>query len=959
MRDARFRTDACARPRVSRRGDGLGASARDWPASVLVATRLIIFAAVCGALYLGQAVLVPLVLAALLTFLLSPLVTRLDRLRVPRVVGVLLVMALVGGAIGGIGYVVGGQMRSFAAELPTHRQNIRTKIRQAVAFTRGGAIENVQETIEDISEVVDEGAEPAPPPARERRGDEDPLRVAVEQSRPLLGNAEWLGSLFGAVGTFGLTLLLAMFMLVNREDLRDRLVSLSGRPSLAVATKAFADAGARISRYLLMQFIVNASMGVAVGVGLYFIGVPYAALWGLTAAVLRYVPYVGPWIAALLPITVSLVTAPGWEQVAMVVAMFIVLELLSNNVMEPLLYGNSVGMSSLAVIVAAIFWTWLWGAVGLVISTPITACLVVLSSYVPALRAIGLLLGERPALKPHETLYQRLLAHDADEADAIVTRCRDDGSLDEALQLVLDTLLALKRDMQAGRVSAEEGAVVISGLRELARGARHGRSSGERHAGRGAAGADDGRSGPRPARCSRARDRSRAAARRADHARGAVDGSDGRRGAGRHRSENARGRRRAVLAAGRSHACQATVHAAARANPGVAARRGSPRRSRERGCGPCWAARDGGLHERRSFARRVEEHAATHRACRAAGHTAPAARWRPCAHGSRPLRTRMAEYKLREGMPHLRGAAWDGDGVNFSLFSAHATGVELCLFDANGERELERIALPEYTDEIWHGYLEGAAPGLVYGYRVHGPYEPEQGHRFNPNKLLLDPYARELIGSLTWDPACFGYTIGAENEDLSFDERDSAPFVPKAVVVDPGFDWREAFRRACRWDRMIIYEMHVRGYTRLHPAVAERHRGTFAGLATPQVIEYIKSLGVTSVELMPIHMFLNDGHLLDKGLTNYWGYNSIAFFATDPRYLRGSAARRAGVQGDGRAVPRRRPRGDSRRRLQPHRRRQRARRDAVVPRHRQRVVLPAVAGAASATTSTTPAPATR
>jgi len=245
----------------------------------------------------------------------------------------------------------------------------------------------------------------------------------------------------------------------------------------------------------------------------------------------------------------------------------------------------------------------------------------------------------------------------------------------------------------------------------------------------------------------------------------------------------------------------------------------------------------------------------------------------------------MVEYKLREGRPHLRGAAWDGDGVNFSLFSAHATGVELCLFDVNGERELERIALPEYTDEIWHGYLEGAAPGLVYGYRVHGPYEPEQGHRFNPHKLLIDPYARELIGSLTWDPACFGYTIGAESEDLSFDERDSAAFVPKAVVVDPGFDWLRNVEPRVPWDRTIFYELHVRGYTRLHPAVAERHRGTFAGLATPQVIDYVKSLGVTSIELMPVHMFLNDGHLLDKGLTNYWGYNSIAFFAADPRYL--------------------------------------------------------------------------
>jgi predicted PurR-regulated permease PerM len=441
-------------------------STRDWPASVLVATRLMSLAVLCAALYWGQAVLVPLVLAALLTFLLSPLVTRLDRLRVPRVVGVLLVMTLVGGVIGGVGYVVAGQLRSFAAELPMHRQNIRAKIREAVAFTRGGAIEHVQDTIEEISDVVEEGGEP-PAPARERRSDDEPLRVAIEQSPPLLGNAQWLGPLFGAVGTIGLTLLLAIFMLVKREDLRDRLVSLSGRPSLVVATKAFADAGARISRYLVMQFIVNASMGVAVGVGLYFIGVPYAALWGLSAGVLRYIPYVGPWIAALLPTTVSLVTTPGWEQVAMVIALFVVLELLSNNVMEPLLYGQSVGLSELAVIVAAIFWTWLWGPVGLVIATPITACLVVLSTHVPALGAIGRLLGERPALKPHETVYQRLLARDVDEADAIVTRCLNQRSLDDALQIVLDALLALKRDLQAARVSAEDGELVLSGVRDL------------------------------------------------------------------------------------------------------------------------------------------------------------------------------------------------------------------------------------------------------------------------------------------------------------------------------------------------------------------------------------------------------------------------------------------------------------------------------------------------------------
>jgi isoamylase len=241
--------------------------------------------------------------------------------------------------------------------------------------------------------------------------------------------------------------------------------------------------------------------------------------------------------------------------------------------------------------------------------------------------------------------------------------------------------------------------------------------------------------------------------------------------------------------------------------------------------------------------------------------------------------------RVREGLPHPRGATWDGRGVNFSLFSAHATKVELCLFDSRGEKELQRIELPEFTDEIWHGYIEGIGPGAVYGYRVHGPYEPEQGHRFNHHKLLLDPYAREFVGQLRWDHACFGYTIGAAGDDLTFDERDSAPFVPKSVVVDPGFDWKQNNKPLVPWDRTILYETHVRGYTKLHPAVPEALRGTFTGLSVPEVIEYIKSLGITSVELLPIHMFINDSHLLERGLTNYWGYNSIGFFAADPRYF--------------------------------------------------------------------------
>jgi glycogen operon protein len=241
--------------------------------------------------------------------------------------------------------------------------------------------------------------------------------------------------------------------------------------------------------------------------------------------------------------------------------------------------------------------------------------------------------------------------------------------------------------------------------------------------------------------------------------------------------------------------------------------------------------------------------------------------------------------RLKEGSAAAHGAIWDGKGTNFTLFSANATRVEICLFDSKGERELERIALPEYTDQIWHGYLLDVHPSSVYGFRVHGPYEPSAGHRFNPNKLVLDPYARAHTGELRWAPECFGYTIGSDQEDLSFDERDSAPFMPKCVVVDPNFDWRGQPRvSSVPWDQTIIYEAHLKGFTQLHPAVPEKLRGTYAGMGVKAVVDYVKSLGVTSIELLPIHTFIQDSHLLERGLSNYWGYNSIGFFAPDPRY---------------------------------------------------------------------------
>jgi glycogen operon protein len=246
--------------------------------------------------------------------------------------------------------------------------------------------------------------------------------------------------------------------------------------------------------------------------------------------------------------------------------------------------------------------------------------------------------------------------------------------------------------------------------------------------------------------------------------------------------------------------------------------------------------------------------------------------------------TEASASRIRAGDSSRLGARWDGKGTNFALFSAHATRVELCLFDSTGAKELERIALPEKTGDVWHGYIPDIHQGALYGYRVHGPYDPRAGHRFNSNKLLLDPYARGHIGALAWRPECFGYQLEG-GDDLSFDVRDSAPFVPKCLVTLDEFDWRGQPRSSgVPWDRTVIYEMHVKGFTKRHPGLPAHLQGTFAGLATSDVVAYVKSLGITSVELLPVHTSASEGRLLEKGLSNYWGYNTLAFFAPDPRY---------------------------------------------------------------------------
>lgn len=242
-------------------------------------------------------------------------------------------------------------------------------------------------------------------------------------------------------------------------------------------------------------------------------------------------------------------------------------------------------------------------------------------------------------------------------------------------------------------------------------------------------------------------------------------------------------------------------------------------------------------------------------------------------------------FAIEPGDGQQLGANFDGKGVNFALFSAHAERVELCLFDPCGKTEIARLELPEYTHEIWHGYVPGLQPGALYGYRVYGPYDPENGHRFNPHKLLIDPYARELEGDIEWNDAHFGYEMGHEEKDLSFDTRDSAPFTPKCKVVDPdAFDWQGENRPDVPWPHAVIYETHVKGFTQRNPALPPELRGTFEGLGHQVSVDYIKSLGITSVELLPVHWFPDDRHLLDRGLKNFWGYNTLGFFAPASRY---------------------------------------------------------------------------
>ena len=248
-----------------------------------------------------------------------------------------------------------------------------------------------------------------------------------------------------------------------------------------------------------------------------------------------------------------------------------------------------------------------------------------------------------------------------------------------------------------------------------------------------------------------------------------------------------------------------------------------------------------------------------------------------------------APDKLLPGNPYPLGATWDGLGINFAVFSANAHRIDLCLFDPAGRRQIARHTLPECTDEVWHGYLPEARPGLIYGYRAYGPYEPQRGHRFNPQKLLLDPYARRIVGDIRTSDAMFGYRVNSPRADLSLDRRDSAPGVSKGMVLADDFFWGDDRPPNVPWSDTVIYEAHLKGLTHLWPELRPRERGTFAALANPGVINHLRRLGVTAVEVLPIHAFVQDRHLLQQSLRNYWGYNTLNFFSIEPRYLSDSS----------------------------------------------------------------------
>jgi predicted PurR-regulated permease PerM len=416
-----------------------------------------IVALVVAGLYWLQGVLIPLALTVLLTFLLSPVVGTLQRRGLGRVPAVLVTVALALSVLGGVGYALTRQLVTLADELPRYSLNIHRRIADLREVGKGGSVEKLQKTVEDVVGEIQK---------TEKAGVTRQKPVAVVLEPPSI--LAHLPTLLQGLGTAGVVTVLMIFMLLERRELRDRMILLIGYRRMTATTKALDEAGARISRYLLVQSIINGSLGVAVGLGLFLIGVPYAVIWGSLAAALRFIPYVGAVVAVLLPLALSLAVFPGWLEPALVVGLFLALELLTSMMVEPLLYGQSAGVSQVALLIAVIFWTWVWGPVGLVLATPLTVCLIVLGKHLPALSFIVVLMGDQPVIEAKSRYYQRLLARDQDEAADIVEAYVNANGRESVYDTVLlPALYYAKQDRDRGLLSEGDAQFVEQATREI------------------------------------------------------------------------------------------------------------------------------------------------------------------------------------------------------------------------------------------------------------------------------------------------------------------------------------------------------------------------------------------------------------------------------------------------------------------------------------------------------------
>ncbi len=435
---------------------------------------LIALGLVLGFLYWARVIVIPVALSILLTFLLTPIVAWLQHKGIARVVAVIFASSLALSSIVGAMWGVTNQIGSLLDAYPQYEDNILSKLNQINERDRDGLLDKLQTVTQRITEQLSdspavEDSLPIPTDKKEKI-EAQPVRIVADSPFQLSQLWSVFGPMLEPLANAGLIIVLVCFMLLNREDLRDRVISLIGVEQLAHTTRAFEEAGERVSRYLLLQLLINVGYGVAVALGLWLIGVPYAALWGFFGALLRYIPYLGAWLTAILPIMLSLLISPDWSLAIMVFAMFCILELVTNMIIEPMLYGRGIGVSQAALLVCVAFWTWLWGPIGLILASPLTVCIVVLGRYVPYLSFLDTLLGDRPTLSSGQRFYQRLLADDVDEAAGLIEHelSGTDYTLAQTFDnLAIPALVQARLDFRHGKIDKDEHIELVENLKTV------------------------------------------------------------------------------------------------------------------------------------------------------------------------------------------------------------------------------------------------------------------------------------------------------------------------------------------------------------------------------------------------------------------------------------------------------------------------------------------------------------